>query len=345
LTQNKNQDIQLPPEWRKEMKEIFSSATEETIDLVSNIVGVYIDKKQRLKMKRHLENEMTSKFEEVIVKGIQIGKEMVSQDKTDKLSAHQFKEQFYRLTDNMRSLFEDIPEDVHVMDALFRALEVLKEFRFEFSYLKNTKYSDYIQAVEELLKQIDRESKIEFAGNFLFNFKDTNDAYALLQATFQKIPDYYKFLEQELKEIKKKDVDRYLEIYDELSGHFEKTVALLAGLGSILLTNSIPNYDNLKKRRLYANLLILKKQGYEKTTSGFNRHIRNAIVHRTFKVDLVNENVTFYDVNIEFKNSFLELQKSTRELSANLLVLPHIIISTFYTSFLQLKNLLDKIPD
>lgn len=51
--------------------------------------------------------------------------------------------------------------------------------------------------------------------------------------------------------------------------------------------------------------------------------MRNAIAHRTFKIDLVSGSILFYDLEKKLEMSFLDLQKATRELSANLLILAH----------------------
>jgi hypothetical protein len=341
LTREKKKRIfSLPPEWSKELRRFVSKTSEKAFDSATNIFGVYINKKLRVRMRKRAEHELMP----TITNAIQIAANMQEEIKSGRLEATSPKERFYFITDQMRPFFKDVPKNVHVMDACFQAGEEIKDFRFEFSYLKNTKYENYIERLGKLLDQIAKANSLNLAYNFLFkDFKDTHDAYILLQATFQKLINHYEFLEKEPRHIKKGDVDKYLEIYEEMSGHFEKCVFLIVGLVTILLTGSAPRYYDLKKRRLHQSISFLEKHKYEAIVSGFNRFIRNAIAHKSYKVDLVNESVGFLDADKEFKMSFTDLQNATRELSANLLIMVHIFVLTFCLLMLQFKDLLDKL--
>ena len=333
----------LPSNTRTMIKEFISETTEEAINLVVNISGVYLDKKKRKQFREKVKQETAPEFEKYISKNILLGKEMVEEIQLKEVTGAYVKEKIYLILDNMRVLIDDIPEDVHVLDYMVSALKEVKDVRFELSYLENTKYLDYIMLLEDLLKQIDEEDKIGLAGQFIWNFLYTNDAYALLQSAFYKMSDQYLFLEKERQVSKKEQVNKYLEIYGELAGHFEKFVYLLVGLVKILNDKQVQEYLSVKKDRLFTNLEFLRQFGNKNLVSGFNRHLRNSVVHKNFKIDLINEVVIFYDISYKIEKSFNELQKSTRELSANLLVMPNLFIMTFYLALSQFKTLLDKL--
>ena len=98
----------------------------------------------------------------------------------------------------------------------------------------------------------------------VFNdFKDSKDAYTLVQATLQRLIHHYKFLGKNIKVIRKKHVDEYLEIYDELSGHYEKFITLVVVLLELLLKNDTPKYEMMRKRRLYENMRFVEEHGGE----------------------------------------------------------------------------------
>lgn len=251
------------------------------------------------------------------------------------------------MTDTIaRPFLPDIPKNVHVMDYFFQVCEELEDSRFSFPYRKNTGYSQYLMDLKRLFEKLSEKEGIESKLWAVFNdFKNSKDAYTLVQATLQRLIHYYKFLGKNIKVIRKKHVDDYLEIYDELSGHYEKFISLVAVLLELLLTNNIPKYETVRKRRLYENLRFVEEHGWEGFAEGFNRNIRNAVAHKTYNVDLIKETVDFYDVEKTFTLTFKEVQKETRELSALLLILPHVLISIFCVSILSIRKMLDNLPE
>ena len=343
MTDNTKKNGEFPSDIHNTIKGFISETTEKSLNLVVNISGVYLDKDKRKQFREQVKQEIAPEYEKFIMKNILLGQKIVKEIQRKKITGVYVKEIIYRFFDNMRYLSDDIPEDVNVFDYLLSALKESKGVRFNLSYLENTKYDDYVVMIENLLERIDEEGNMGSAGQHIWNFIYTNDAYALVQSAFQRMPDYYLFLEREHKAIKKEQVNKYLEIYDDLAGHFEKLVYLVVGLVKTLREDSTPDYEQIKKRRLYHNLMFLNRSGYGDLISGFDRHIRNALAHKTYKIDLVNEIVIFYDVGYEIEKKFIEFQKDTRELSANLLVLPNLFILIFYLAISRFKEAIDKL--
>lgn len=199
-------------------------------------------------LKEKFKHDISPEIEKYIAKKIQFGKEMAKESQSKEYNGAYVKEKFYLFLDNILPNIDDMPEDVHVLDYWLSTFEEAHVIRFEFSYLKDTKYNDYIEVVENLFKRLDEQGKIVLVYQFIMDFIDTNDAYSLLQAAFQKMSDYYRFLEQGHQKIRKEQVQKYIEIYNELAGHFEKFVYLLVGLDKILKDDSVPDYEKIKEK-------------------------------------------------------------------------------------------------
>ena len=336
----------LPEEIRKQLKSFVSNTTDESLDLIVNLTGKYIKENKRKKLKK-AEQEIGTKIEDAIASAYQIALQLQEEYQEKKLEAESLKEKLYLMMDTIgRPVLTEVPKNVHVLDYLFQVCEEMEDARFDFPYLKDTRYFLYMRGLKRLFKKLNKRNRI---GNKLWaifdEFRYSRDAYTLVQATFQRLMKYYKFLGKDFQVIRKKEIDEYLRIYDELSGHYEKLIALLVILLEILLTNTVPKYADVRKRRLHENMCFVEKHGWRIFTLGFNRNIRNAMAHKTCNVDLVKETVDFYDVRKTFTMTFQEVQKETRELSALLLILPHVLISIFCSAVLSIREMLDSLPE
>ena len=68
-------------------------------------------------------------------------------------------------------------------------------------------------------------------------------------------------------------------------------------------------------------------------------------MHKTCTVEILKETVEFIDRNKTITLTFKEVQKETRELSALLLILPHLFISIFCLAVLSIREMLDSLPE
>jgi len=319
--------------------------TDEAIDLVVNLTGKYIDEKKREKLKTEAEIEVVTKIEEAMINAYQTGLRLKEEYQRKKLETGSLKEKFYLVTDApFKSLMPEIPKNVHAMDYLFQVCEeLLRDFRFNWRYLKDTKYVVYRQGLERLLEELKKEDKISKSWEVLNEFKDSKDFYLLLQATLQRVIRYYEFLRRNFPKIGKKQIDKYLEIYEELSGHYEKFISLIATLIRFLQMNANHKYETARKKGPSQNIRFIEKSGWEIFVAGYNGKIRNAIVHKTCRVDIIRETVEFIDRKKTMSLTFKGVQKETRELSALLLILPHVFVSIFCLAVLSLREVLDSL--
>jgi hypothetical protein len=310
-------------------------------------VGKPISEERRTELKREFELKELPKFENAIAKTYQIGLDLQKEHQQGKFEIGSLKDRFYLLTDTiLKASVPGIPRNVHAMDHLFKFSEdLLKDFRLTWPYLKGTRYSEYLQALQNLLGELKRGNKIGKSWEILTEFRSSKDFLLLLQATLQRLFKYYHYLEEDFSPIEKKQVDKYMEIYAELAGHYEKFIALMATVIKLLETNANPKYEAARSGGLLQNMHYVENRNWGIFLHGFNRNIRNAIAHKTLSVNVVRQTVEFIDRKKVFTLSYSEIQKETRELSALLLILPHVLISTFCLSILSLKEMLDNLPD
>jgi len=335
----------IPRELRKQIRTLVSKKSDEAIDLVVNLTGKYISAEKRRKLKKKAEIEVGTKIEKAISESYHTALEIAKENQQTKLKTDLSKEKFYKLTDAcLKTSIPQISKNVHAMDYLLQVCQELKEIRFNWVFLKDTKYAEYLTSLEKLTNELRESNKIGDSWKVLDEFRHSKDFYLLLQATFQKLIKHYEFLARNFRRIEKKQLDKYLEIYEELSGAYEKFISLIATLIQLLQTDANCKYEIARRNKLYANELSIKKSGWAIFVSSFNRNIRNAIAHNTCKIDIIKKTVEFIDRNKTTILTFREAQKETRELGALVLILPHVLISIFCLSILSIKQILDSLP-
>ena len=337
----------LPTEIKKQLKSHLSKMTNEAIDTVVNLTGKYIDEKKRKRLKKEAKVEVGTKIEEMISKTYKMSLELREEYLQKKLDASSLREKLYFVTDAVfHSIFPEIPENVHAMDYLFQVCEeLLRGFRFDWPYLRDTEYTEYLQSLERLMTELKRGQKISKSWEVLEEFKNSKDFYPLLQATIQRLIKHYEFLARDSPKIVKKQIDRYLEIYGELSGHYEKFISLLVALIKLLREYADHSYEAARKCSLSQNVHFVERSGWGIFTSGYNRNMRNAIAHKTLRIGIIEEEVGFIDRYSTVTMDFKSVQKETRELAALLLMLPHMLVSIFCLAVLSIKDVLDNLSD
>jgi hypothetical protein len=345
MSRGKHPTANIPRELRKQIRTLVSKKSDEAIDLVVNLTGKYISTENRRKLKKKAEIEVGTRIEEAITESYHTALEIAEEYQQKKLKTDLLKENFYKLTDAcLKPSIPKIPKNVHAMDYLFQVCQELKDIRFNWVFLKDTKYAEYLTSLEKLTNELQKSKKIGDSWKVLEEFRHSKDFYLLLQATFQKLIKYYEFLARDFRRIEKKQLDKYLEIYEELSGAYEKLISLIATLIQLLQTDANYKYEIARRNKLYANELFIKKSGWAIFVSGFNRNIRNAIAHNTCKIDIIKKTAEFIDRNKTIILTFREVQKETKELGALLLILPHVLISIFCLPILSFKEFLDSLP-
>lgn len=258
----------LPAEIRKQVKSYISKTTDEALNLLVNLTGRYINEMKREKLKKEVELEVGAKIEQAIAKAYQIGLQLREEHQLKKLDTGSLREKFYFMTDAVfKSAMPEIPKNVHAMDYFFQVCEELPRVSFNWCYLKDTKYSAYLQGLEKLMGELKKEKKISESWEVLNEFGNSKDFYLLLQATLQRVIKHYEFLRRNFSKIEKRQIDKYLEIYEELSGHYEKFVSLIVALIRLLRMKADYKYETARKKTYIEMFVLLRRV----TTESFSQ--------------------------------------------------------------------------
>jgi uncharacterized protein YejL (UPF0352 family) len=338
--------MKMSDDQKEELRQTIRKMIDASGDHAINVFG-QISLKEKLEVTKR---KIASDFSEALINSIEKSVEAVNRLKqvadSGELKELPVKEAFYRVTDILFGSFvEDTPEGMHVFDnmaASFSVVEELDQVRFEHPYLEDTNYVEYITATKELVRDLVEVGVMRIAYQFIWAFKDTDDMYILLQATFQQFLEYYEYLAKDVNVIEKEHVDMYLTIYRELGSHYEKLVAFIVCLLTIVETKEMPDYERVKAKRVNANTQTLKKKGYDLFVTGFDRHVRNALAHGNSISNILARNVTFINRK-RVTYSFEEVQRMVRELSAMLLVFPQLFLLHFTQYMAEVKNQIDSI--
>jgi hypothetical protein len=178
----------IPREIRSQIRSLVSKTSNETIDLVVNLTGKYIGIEKRKELKKKAKIGVGAEIEKAITETYQTAIRIEEEFRKGKLKTVSPREKFYSLTDAyFKPFMPEIPKNVHVMDDFFQVCEELKNFRFNWHYLRDTEYKKYLQGLEMLLGELRKTHKMGKAWGALNEFLHSKDFYPLLQATLQRV--------------------------------------------------------------------------------------------------------------------------------------------------------------
>lgn len=155
--------------------------------------------------------------------------------------------------------------------------------------------------------------------NLFDEFDSSPDGLVLTQSVYTGLTPQINYLKNGRKKLARRQVLKLIEVYRELSGHYEKLIRLVVGLIVILEDKEI-HYTPLAKRSLYSNVGQIGKT-YPSLTENFSITLRNSISHSQYFLSLSNKTVRFVDRHSEVTLSFKEFFKSCRSLMVVVLAL------------------------
>lgn len=240
----------------------------------------------------------------------------------------------YQLINELFHLTNAIPPEQYWLDFLIDKLEPVLTIPTDLSYLQNTKYLGHISAMNKLGLKLYQKGKYPVVKSFFSNISITEDEFIIFQDFFNCTIDHYRNLQKGQQYISKlwtlllsanrravntSQINKHIEIYFDLSGHYEKYLRILVGILEIL-DDKTPDFSNIKKRRLSNNHESVGKK-CKRLTEDFNVHIRNSIAHRTFILDQASESIEFNDIKDKIQISYSDFSNKVKELSALVLAL------------------------
>jgi hypothetical protein len=203
------------------------------------------------------------------------------------------------------------PFDI-IGEYLSQLLEAPKIYQFMY----NTKYSSYRDAVLRIVERIYSKGYNTKIAEFSQNISD-EEFLGHFQHTRIINMTNLEYLDNIQSDVTKTVIDKYISIYDDLSGNLEKYVRLLIWIDK-LFGGEIPDYTKIKKGRLANHIGHLHNQPiFKDLLEPFNITIRNAISHKgSVLIDPILESITFINTNKQVVKSYQEFLNETRELAA-----------------------------
>lgn len=229
--------------------------------------------------------------------------------------------QISSIVDNlMRTFIPAIPKEQHALDWFIQFYQNTLRPPRDFVYLSQTKFDEYRVAFTNIIVKIYDIGNGEALRKFLNDISKSDDAHVVVQSFFTRLLKCYEYLQKPVMRVTKRKLEKYIYIYDELSGHFEKQTSILVGLLDIL-KGIEPNYQAIRKRQLGINLERLDKSLFKPLITSFRRIIRNAIAHKTYAFDPINKKIEFINRKGKLILNYDQFICETRELSSVVFVL------------------------
>ncbi len=277
--------------------------------------------------------EMREQLPEKLTKGLQIAKQIES-IQIEPISEKEKILRSYSLINELFHLTNMVPSEQDWLDFVIDELEPVLTIPTDLSYLQNTKYLEYISAMNKLGLKLCQKGKYPVVKSFFSDISITDDEYIILQGFFNCTINHYSNLQKgqhyisklcallfstHRQTVRKSQINKYIEIYFDLAGHYEKYLRVLVGLLEIS-ENKMPDYFNIRNRGLSNNHKSVGKK-CKILTEDFDVHIRNSIAHKSFKLDLDNESVEFIDKQDKIQISYSHFSNKFKDLSALVIAL------------------------
>jgi hypothetical protein len=215
------------------------------------------------------------------------------------------------------------PDGVPISKIVIEGLEKYSLWNFEVpAFLATTQYATYLQTAKKLIQDVYSTTPLKRITTFIDNVTSSDDTKAKAPTIASIFPNNYKFLRKERKRFTKTSIDKYITIYDELAGVYEKDITFIIGL--IKLTEGkAPKYSTIRNKPLATKVKYLKASKYAPLAGNFDVFIRNAKAHKTYLVNVVKRKIEFYPVSGRGETqmlSYKEMTEKTTDLSALILV-------------------------
>lgn len=225
---------------------------------------------------------------------------------------------YYQLLDPLlKSIAKDIPRDCLAIDYIIDYLTPKKDLP-EDSYLLETSYLKYMDAINEVSKEVvSNVNMLEIDAYLDLVFSYQNDVMTVGQSLINDFPKYYKVLSKPRKYFTKKQAEHDIALYDNLASQYEKGIAVLVGIIELISGNK-REYLKIRRRRLANNLKTVGSSKYSLLATGFDKSIRNALAHGSKFINPLKKTVKFYDPieNYSSELTYKEVREKAKELSA-----------------------------
>lgn len=202
-----------------------------------------------------------------------------------------------------------VPHGIHLADYSWQFFLTFINAPLYWGFYKKTNYRKYRNQLNEIVYPIFRQ-KDQLAEGFLNEFETSPDGTVIAQSSFMVIQRQSEYLCYYRRRFNKRQIDRLIEIYRQMSGLYEKFIRVIVGFIEIE-EGKEPNYEHIKKNSLSSNIKRVSKK-YPILTEDFNLTVRNSIAHTTYFVSLSYGTIKFIDSNSEVTLSFSDFFRLCR---------------------------------
>jgi len=193
----------------------------------------------------------------------------------------------------------------------------------EAEYMRSSGFSKYRNALLSLGRALSHANRRELADSLFLEFLQSEDSRAVAQALIRGLWRSTMYLQRRSR-FSRKNLERLVSIYEELSGVFEKLARLLVGLIFIERHGTALPYSEHRRRSLHQNLKTIHDDARLKPYAlAFSKTIRNAIAHRSYSLSFAKRIIVFNDLRVHRKLRFETFFRKIRRLAA----LVHVTLS------------------
>jgi hypothetical protein len=208
-------------------------------------------------------------------------------------------------------------------------------------FMHNTKFKRYKEIIFQIVDKVYRDKHSQQVDEYAKKLS-IDEAMGIFQRIREINTEDHNYLNKNRNRITRQVLDRYISIYDSLSGVFEKYIQLLVWI-KILFDGGVPDFEKIKGDSLSNHVGLLKGDPlFKDLVAPFDTIIRNAIAHEPQFVFLpLQKKIRFLDKKDSRKSidvGYSDFITKTKELGANVYILSMIGVAFNLQFVRQMKQ-------
>ena len=196
----------------------------------------------------------------------------------------------------LRRINNEIPKEGDAIDYEIENLASYLDLPSQVPRLKNTKFGQYQLDIDNLLDRLYGMGKRGEVLKLLQEVSKSEDMFAAGQIFSRKMPNYLKFISKDRKRFSVVAIEKYLEIYREFSGIYEKNLCVVKCLLHIKKQDAKPNYAEVRQQKFINTLNYVGGQ-IPSLRIPYDKDIRDAIAHKSCYIDPSDKSIVYIKPN------------------------------------------------
>lgn len=159
-------------------------------------------------------------------------------------------------------------------------------------YLQNTRFREYQSEIHKLVKELHSEDKRGELLRLLSEFGTSRDIYSVGQLFSNRMVGHIRFVSKVRKRIHGSTIWRYLQIYLDSCGAYEKDISLIACMLRVKELDNQPRYGQIRKEKFYGTLKYVGRR-MPLLELPFEKSIRDAKAHENAYLNPTKKTICF----------------------------------------------------